>query len=165
MRSIVVLACAFALGACASAAPAVATSAAPIALMPRWAEPAATLAAPRPPLSGVTVLDGVAPRRTVVIAPEAERDPVDQLMRARRGNRRLRDFALRDAPVGETLRMFAELGGFNVVVTDEVSARRVTLSLRDVSLATAFRAVLSIAHLGATVIGGEVVEVRPASST
>lgn len=164
MRHVALVACALLSTACASSGALPVTESAPIALVPRWAEPAATLAAPRAAPESA-VLAGIASRETVVIAAERERDPVDALITARRGSQRLRSFTVRDAPVGETLRMFAELGRFNVVLTDEVSYRRVTLSLRDVSLMAAFRAVLSAAHLGAAVVGGEVVEVRAATSS
>lgn len=150
--------------ACASSGALPVTESAPIAVMPRWAESASSLAASRAAPDS-TVLAGLAARETVVIAAEAERDPVDALIASRRGQQRLRSFTLRDAPVGETLRMFAELGRFNVVLTDEISDRRVTLSLRDVSLTAAFHAVLSVAHLGASIVGGEVVEVRSAPSS
>ncbi len=165
MRAAALLVCSVVTTACASSgALPPASTAAPVAVIPRWAEPASSLTAPAGGVASRAVLSPVAARETVHIAAPAERDPVDALVASRHGRRRLRSFTLRDAPVGETLRMFAELGDFNVVVTDEVGDRRVTLTLRDVSLLAAFRAVLSAAHLGAEVVGGEVVEVRPASS-
>ncbi len=144
----------WALAACAASAPLPETAAPPIALLPRWVEradapaDARTLAAPTPL------------ERTVRIAPPVQRDPVDRLVDARSGRRRLRAISLREAPVGETLRMFAELGRFNMVLGDDVGDRRVTLTLRDVSLVAALRAVLAAAHLDATVIGAEVVQVH-----
>lgn len=133
----------------------------PIAVIPRWAEPAAPRTSGDDTLSARTVLTHPI-QETVHIVPPPERDAVDVLLASRRGHRRLRSLALRDAPVTEALRMFAELGGFNLVMADGVGDRRVTLSLRDVSLAAAFRAVLSAAHLEGEVLGGEVLEVRHA---
>lgn len=100
------------------------------------------------------------PREVQVIPAAPERDPADELLRARTGGRRIGQLALRDAPVSETLRMFAELGRFNVVFASDAADRRVTLTLRDVSVASAFRSVLSVAELGADVVGGEVLEVH-----
>ena len=65
--------------------------------------------------------------------------------------------SLREAPVAGTLRMFAELGGFNVVFSDDVPGRTVTLTLRDVTILVAFRTVLAAAHLGADAPEGAIV--------
>jgi len=127
--------------------------------MPRWAEPAAACTPTR--IAASTTLPEARVSETVHIVAPTPRDPVDVLVTARRGRQRLRNFALHEAPVGETLRMFAEVGQFNVIVPAEYAGRRVSLTLRDVSLLAAFRAVLSAAQLQAAVVGGEVVEVRP----
>lgn len=129
----------------------VAEADAPTGLMPRWAEPAGEVAAAR-------VLPAGAPSQTVRIVEAPLADPLDEVLGAR-GRRRLRDLSLRDAPVGDTLRLFATMGGFNVVCGDELAGRRVTVQLRDVSLRAAFRTVLAAAGAGATVVGGEVVHV------
>lgn len=140
--------------ACATARPAAEPAAPPIALLPRWVERADE------PSAAARALPSAPIDRVVRIAPAAERDPVDRLVDARSGRRRLRAISLREAPVGETLRMFAELGRFNMVLGDDVGDRRVTLTLRDVSLVAALRAVLAAAHLDATVIGAEIVQVH-----
>lgn len=140
--------------ACAATAPPPEPSIAPIALLPRWVE------RPDDPAASHVVATSAPVERTVRIVPAAERDPVDRLVDARSGRRRLRSISLREAPVGETLRMFAELGRFNMVLGDDVGDRRVTLTLRDVSLVSALRAVLSAAHLDATVVGAEIVQVH-----
>jgi hypothetical protein len=57
--------------------------------------------------------------------------------------------------------MLAEMGRFNVVLPGEIGARKVSLELRDVSLAGAFRAVLSSARLEARVVTDDILEVRP----
>jgi hypothetical protein len=135
-----------------------------VALVPRWVEPAEeSVGVAQGPASRtvITAADDAARFQTVRIQAPPERDPVDVLLGARRGARRIQALELRDAPVADTLRMFADMGGFNVVFADEVGDRRVTLRLRGVSLASAFRTVLSAAHLGANVVGGEIVEVRP----
>ena len=144
------------LTSCAATAPPPEPTAAPIALLPRWVErPDDPAAAP-----SRVVATSVPLERTVRIVPALERDPVDRLVDARSGRRRLRSISLREAPVGETLRMFAELGRFNMVLGDDVGDRRITLTLRDVSLVSALRAVLSAAHLDATVVGAEIVQVH-----
>lgn len=143
------------LGACASAQQP--SAVAPVACantVPAWAESSASL------LSSRTLAPLEERQQTRVIQAPAERDPMAELLRARGGQRRISNLALRDAPVNDTLRMFAEIGRFNVVFADGSSDRRVSLTLRDVSVATAFRSVLSVAHLDAEVVGGEVVEVR-----
>lgn len=142
--------------ACAASTPLPEPIASPIALMPRWAE-RIDVAEPTP---AARTMAAAPLDRVVRITPPAERDPVDRLVDARSGRRRLRSISLREAPVGETLRMFAELGRFNMVLGDDVGDRRVTLTLRDVSLVAALRAVLAAARLDATVVGAEVVQVH-----
>jgi hypothetical protein len=146
------------LSACAATAPPPEPAAAPIALLPRWVE------RPDDPAFARVLATSAPIERTVRIVPAAERDPVDRLVDTRSGRRRLRSIALREAPVGETLRMFAELGRFNMVLGDDVGDRRVTLTLHDVSLVSALRAVLAAAHLDASVIGAEIVQVQPSSA-
>ena len=143
------------LTSCAATAPPPEPTTAPIALLPRWVE------RPDDPAAASRVVATSMPiERTVRIFPAVERDPVDRLVDARSGRRRLRSISLREAPVGETLRMFAELGRFNMVLGDDIGDRRITLTLRDVSLVSALRAVLSAAHLDATVVGAEIVQVH-----
>lgn len=146
---------------CASGPPASSTLSGSLAL-PRWAEPTTACGPTRVVAS--TTLPEARVSETVRIEAPTPRDPVDVLVTARRGRQRLRSFALHEAPVGETLRMFAEVGRFNVIVPAEYAGRRVSLTLRDVSLLAAFRAVLSAAQLQAAVVGGEVVEVRPTTA-
>jgi hypothetical protein len=134
--------------------------------MPAWAEPARETrdASPR----GVTVARDEEPTpdvplaRTVRLIPDAQRDPVDAVLTGRGGRRRLGALNLRRAPVDETLRMFATVGRFNLVFTDDVAGRQVTLDLRDVSVDQAFRAVLAAAHLDVDVVAGNVLAVRAA---
>lgn len=140
---------------CASGPRSMASLDAPTARMPRWAEPAREGAAVA---ASTRVLPEAPPSQTVRIVEAAPVDPLDAMLGAR-GRRRLRDLSLRDAPVGDTLRLFATMGGFNVVCGDELAGRRVTVQLRDVSLRAAFRTVLAAAGAGATVVGGEVVHV------
>lgn len=140
---------------CASGPRSVTSLDAPTAMMPRWAEPAGEVAAVA---ASTRVLPEAPPSQTVRIVEAARVDPLDEVLGAR-GRRRLRDLSLRDASVGDTLRLFATMGGFNVVCGDELAGRRVTVQLRDVSLRAAFRTVLAAAGAGATVVGGEVVHV------
>lgn len=139
---------------CASGPRSVASLDAPTAQIPRWANAAGEAAA----ATGTRVLPAAPTAQTVRIVEAARVDPLDEVLGAR-GRRRLRDLSLRDAPVGDTLRLFATMGGFNVVCGDELAGRRVTVQLRDVSLRAAFRTVLAAAGAGATVVGGEVVHV------
>lgn len=152
MRAVMTVVCAL---GCASAPRAVVSADAPIALMPRWADAAgegASVAA------STRVLPDAPLSQTVRIVEAPPVDPLDAVLGAR-GRRRLRDLSLRDASVGDTLRLIATMGGFNVVCGDELAGRRVTVQLRDVSLRAAFRSVLAAAGAGATVVGGEVVHV------
>lgn len=64
----------------------------------------------------------------------------------------------------DTLRMFASMGHFNVVIPGEIGSRRVSLELRSVSLAGAFHAVLASARLEAHLLADDIIEVRPATS-
>ncbi|MFO0625810.1 MAG: hypothetical protein U0325_09365 [Polyangiales bacterium] len=139
---------------CASGPRSTASLDAPTAQIPRWAEPVGALAA----ATGTRVLPAAPTAQTVRIVEAPAVDPLDAVLGAR-GRRRVRDLSLRDAPVGDTLRLFATMGGFNVVCGDELAGRRVTVQLRDVSLRAAFRTVLAAAGAGATVVGGEVVHV------
>ncbi len=100
-------------------------------------------------------------KRVVRIDAPTRPDPVRRLL-VRRGGR-IRNLSLHRAPVDDTLRMFADMGRFNVVIPAEVGARRVTLDLRDVSLAGAFQAVLASARLEATVIADDIVQVMAAA--
>lgn len=140
---------------CASGPRSVASLDAPTAQIPRWAVAAGEVAAVS---ASSGVLPATPPSQTVRIVEAARVDPLDEVLGAR-GRRRLRDLSLRDASVGDTLRLFATMGGFNVVCGDELAGRRVTVQLRDVSLRAAFRTVLAAAGAGATVVGGEVVHV------
>lgn len=130
-----------------------------VAALPRWMAPAPQPAVESAVASRTLFVEG-GRRDTIRIAPEAVRDPVAEAMGAR-GRRRIRAMSLREAPVTDTLRMFAEMGGFNVVFSDEVPGRTVTLSLRDVTVAGAFRTVLAAAHLGADSPDGGIVMVHP----
>jgi hypothetical protein len=60
--------------------------------------------------------------------------------------------------------MFATMGRFNVVIPGELGSRKVSMELRDVSLAGAFRAVLASARLEARVVADNILEVRPAGA-
>ncbi len=140
---------------CASGPRSVASIDAPTTLMPRWADAAGSVGGE---VGSTRVLPEAPPSQTVRIVEAPPADPLDEVLGAR-GRRRLRDLSLRDAPVGDTLRLFATMGGFNVVCGDELAGRRVTVQLRDVSLRAAFRTVLAAAGAGATVVGGEVVHV------
>jgi len=140
---------------CASGPRSVATFDAPTALMPRWAEPAGEVATAS---ASTRARPQAPPSQTVRIVEAPPVDPLDEMLGAR-GRRRLRDLSLRDASVGDALRLFATMGGFNVVCGDELAGRRVTVQLRDVSLRAAFRTVLAAAGAGVTVVGGEVVHV------
>lgn len=100
--------------------------------------------------------------QTRTLGGPTESNPVDELLRGHHGERSVGEMHLRDAPVTDTLRMFAEMGGFNLVFSDNVGDRRVTLDLRDVPMAAAFRTVLSAAHLGAEASGADILEVGPA---
>ncbi len=136
--------------------------------MPAWAggHPAEAAVPAQPYLEGVAVAAPVgrpapdARWRTRRIGDVTESDPVDELLRVHRGDRRVGAMSLRDAPVTDTLRMFAEMGALDLVFADGTADRRVTLDLRDVTLAEAFRAVLAAAHLGAVVDNG-VMQVGP----
>lgn len=152
MRAVMAVVCAL---GCASAPRAVASADAPIARMPRWADAAGEGAAVA---ASTRVLPEAPLSQTVRIVEAPRVDPLDAVLGAR-GRRRLRDLSLRDASVSDTLRLFATMGGFNVVCGDELAGRRVTVQLRDVSLRAAFRTVLAAAGAGATVVGGEVVHV------
>lgn len=122
--------------------------------LPRWSQPDET----RP---ASTALRGP-PRETVSIAQPPRRDPVDAVLA--RSRRRIGNLSLHQAPVDETLKMFASMGRFNVVMPGEVGGRKVSLELRNVSLAGAFRAVLASASLEARVVADDILEVRPAGS-
>ncbi|HPY19561.1 MAG TPA: STN domain-containing protein [Polyangiaceae bacterium] len=100
-------------------------------------------------------------RDTVRIESAIEDDPVDVLLR--RARRRLPNLSLHQAPVDETLRWFAEIGQFNVIISAEAGARKVSLSLKNVSLQAAFRAVLASARLEARLLADNIIEVRPKS--
>jgi len=97
---------------------------------------------------------------TVRIEPVSSVDPVDRMLTRRGGRARIQSITLRQAPVDDTLQMFASLGRFNVVVPEQVHGRKVTLQLRNVSVAGAFRAVLRAAGLEAHVVAEDIVEVR-----
>jgi hypothetical protein len=156
MRVVMAFVCG-ALG-CASAPRAVVSTDVPIALMPRWADAAGSVGGE---VGSTRVRLPSAPRETVRLVEAPPVDPLDAMLGAR-GRRRLRDLSLRDASVGDTLRLLATMGGFNVVCGDELAGRRVTVQLRDVSLRAALRTVLAAAGAGATVVGGEVVHVTAA---
>lgn len=162
MRAALCLAVACALStACATAPRPVASCAEPaVAVVPRWMQPAPEAPAPEGVVASRTLFAEPWHRGTVRIQPEAERDPLAEAMGAR-GRRRIQAMNLREAPVADTLRMFAEMGGFNVVFSDDVPARTVTLSLRGVTLLGAFRTVLAAAHLGAESSDAAIVTVRP----
>jgi len=147
------------LGCATTTPPASCIEASSVAALPRWMAPPAEVAAVTP-FGARTLLVETAPGGTIRIPAEAVRDPLAEAMGAR-GRRRIRSMSLREAPVTDTLRMFAELGGFNVVFSDDVPGRTVTLSLRDVSILGAFRTVLSAAHLGADAPDGGIVSVHP----
>lgn len=148
-----------ALGCATTAPPASCIEASSVVTLPRWMAPPAEVAAVTP-FGARTLLVEMSPGGTIRIPAEAVRDPLAEAMGAR-GRRRIRSMSLREAPVTDTLRMFAELGGFNVVFSDDVPGRTVTLSLRDVSILGAFRTVLSAAHLGADAPDGGIVSVHP----
>ena len=122
--------------------------------LPSWSEPTGT-----PPPSKVLI---AGPREVVRIEPPRHRDPVDVVLS--RGRRRVRNLSLHQAPVDDTLRMFATMGRFNVVIPGELGSRKVSIELRDVSLAGAFRAVLATARLEARVVADNILEVRPAGA-
>lgn len=147
------------LGCATTGAPSVCADPSAVATLPRWMAPSPEVASAAPVASQTLFVEGSA-RGTIRIAPERERDPLAEAMGAR-GRRRIRSMSLREAPVTDTLRMFAELGGFNVVFSDEMPGRTVTLTLRDVSILGAFRTVLAAAHLGADAPDGNIVSVRP----
>lgn len=131
-----------------------------VASLPRWMQPAPTATAPESAVASRTLFVDGDRRGTIRIAPEAERDPLAEAMGAR-GRWRIHAMSLREAPVTDTLRLFAEIGGFNVVFSDDIPGRTVTLNLREVSVLGAFRTVLAAAHLGADAPEGGIVSVRP----
>jgi hypothetical protein len=147
------------LGCAATAPPPTCVDPSAVAALPRWMAPSPEVATAAPVASRTIFVDGGA-RGTIRITPESTRDPLAEAMGAR-GRRRIRSMALREAPVTDTLRMFAELGAFNVVFSDETPGRTVTLTLRDVSILGAFRTVLAAAHLGADAPDGGIVSVHP----
>lgn len=146
------------LAGCATTSTRATATDAPMAQLPRWVDGPATDDA-----AAVTRTLPPVERRfeTVALRETPPRDPVDVVLSRSAGRQRLRSFALREAPVADTLQMFARMGGFNLVVGDDVPARTVTLSLRDVTLAGAFRAVLAATHLGAVALDEGVLHVRP----
>ena len=119
--------------------------------LPTWSQPQS-----QRPVS--TALLGP-PRDTVSIQPPPQHDPVEAVLA--RSSRRIGNLSLHQAPVDETLKMFASMGRFNVVMPGEVGGRKVSLKLRNVSLAGAFRAVLASARLEARVLADNILEVRP----
>lgn len=146
-------------GCAAAPLPSTCVDPAAVASLPRWMAPGAGLAATAPVTSRTLFVEGPA-RGTIRIPGEVVRDPIAEAMGAR-GRQRIRSMSLREAPVTDTLRMFAEMGGFNVVFSDDVPGRTVTLSLRDVTILGAFRTVLSAARLGADAPDGGIVSVHP----
>ncbi len=146
--------------ACATTRPVASCAEPSIAALPRWIEPAADPATATEAAPTRTLFADSWQRGTVRIPPEVERDPLAEAMGAR-GRRRIHAMNLREAPVADTLRLFAEMGGFNVVFSDDVPARTVTLSLREVTVLGAFRTVLAAAHLGTDTVEGTIVSVRP----
>lgn len=98
------------------------------------------------------------PRHTVQLSNPAQVDPLQQFLRLR-GRKRIESLSLQRAPVDQTLRMLADMGRFNLVFVDDTADRRVTLELRDVSLADAFQAVLASAGLEGRVMGDNIVTV------
>lgn len=120
--------------------------------LPSWTRPDG---APAP----ATTLAGP-PRETVSIRPPPKRDPVDVVLS--RSRRRIGNLSLHQAPVDETLKMFASMGRFNVVMAGEIGSRKVSLELQNVTLAGAFRAVLASARLEARVLNDDILEVRAA---
>lgn len=148
------------LGCATTQSPAVCADPSAVASLPRWMAPAPEVAIAATATTSRTLFVEGGGRGTIRIAPEAVRDPLAEAMGAR-GRRRIHSMSLREAPVADTLRMFAELGGFNVVFSDELPGRTVTLTLRDVSILGAFRTVLAAAHLGADAPDGGIVSVHP----
>lgn len=146
--------------ACATARPTASCAEPTVASLPRWIEPASAPEESTAPAASRTLFAGSWQRDTVRIPAEVPRDPLAEAMGAR-GRRRITAMNLREAPVADTLRMFAEMGGFNVVFSDDMPARTVTLSLRGVTLLGAFRTVLATAHLGADAVDGGIVSVHP----
>lgn len=134
----------------------------PPADIPPWTEPALTRPPPRTFDTGPQA-SPIAQYETIRIQPPVERDPVDELLR-RRGRNRIRTLSLHQAPVDDTLRMFAGMGRFNVVIPGELGSRKVSLELRNVTLASAFRAVLVSAKLDARVVTDDIIEIRTASA-
>lgn len=147
------------LGCAATQPPTTCVDPSAVASVPRWMAPPPEVAAAAPVGSRTLFVEGGA-RGTLRIPAEAARDPLAEAMGAR-GRRRIRSMSLREAPVTDTLRMFADLGGFNVVFSDDAPGRTVTLTLRDVTVLGAFRTVLSAAHLGADAPDGGIVSVHP----
>lgn len=94
------------------------------------------------------------------MAPYARRsgfDPPDDVIRVRTEPAELElepgeriDLSLRDADLRETLRSFARMAGFNVVLHPEVEGR-VTVELRDVAWEEALATILRTHGLGAVV--------------
>lgn len=160
MRMMTLLAALSLLSASCATTPPPATCIEPssVAALPRWMAPPAEETALAPVGARTLFVEG-APRGTIRIPAESVRDPLAEAMGAR-GRRRIRSMSLREAPVADTLRMFAELGGFNVVFSDDVPGRTVTLTLRNVSILGAFRTVLAAAHLGADAPDGGIVSVH-----
>ena len=127
---------------------------------PAWAEPVSS--DPRAPAPSRTVFSP-GQRDAVRIAAEPERDPVD-VMLGHRGRRRVRTLSFHQAPAREALRAMASIGDFSIVIPDGVADRPITVELRDVSLATAMRAILAAANLEASGLGDGVVAIRAAGS-
>ena len=87
---------------------------------------------------------------------------MDRVLSRLGGRNRIQNLSLRQAPLDDTLRMFARMGRFNVVMADSVRGRAVTLELHSVTVASAFKAVLASAKMEARVLADNIVEVRPA---
>lgn len=158
--SCLVAACVLSTACATTPRPVASCAEASIASLPRWIEPTPDPSTATGSTPSRTLFAESWQRGTVRIPPEVQRDPLAEAMGAR-GRRRIHAMNLREAPVADTLRLFAEMGGFNVVFSDDVPARTVTLSLREVTVLGAFRTVLSAAHLGTDTVEGTIVSVRP----